>query len=281
MPLRAGLMAVGALLVTVCQLGCSSGVEGPDPDAQGSELQLSGDLVYTLDWDRTGVVFGEGSWSASNELGFEFEIDQAYAVTYSLELVPCDPVPDLDAGIGDMASWLLEWLGSRRAHAGHSGSPFNPTRLGQSMVESVHEARAYVSPVMSSQDVAYCQFHYLVARAHGGTQRLPDAYDLMGQSAAFAGRWRRGPGAWSDFEWRTNLPWGEVISLDRVDVPGAEFESNAMTRVRLQRPLRGLLKSLDPESMSPTVLANIMVKQLVQGTEVQIETPQGVWRSPP
>ena len=91
MPLRAGLMAVGALLVAVCQLGCFSGVEGPDPDAQGSELQLSGDLVYTLDWDRTGVVFGEGSWSASNELGFEFEIDQAYAVTYSLELVPCDP----------------------------------------------------------------------------------------------------------------------------------------------------------------------------------------------
>ena len=110
------------------------------------------------------------------------------------------------------------------------------------MVESVHEAQAYVSPVMSSQDVAYCQFHYLVARAHGGTQRLPDAYDLMGQSAAFAGRWRRGPGAWSDFEWRTNLLWGEVLSLEKVDVPGAGTESNAMTRVRLQRPLRGLFR---------------------------------------
>jgi len=274
-----GAFVLGALaLLCACPLGHSSDLAEAGPDGDSSGLQLGEALIYTLDWDRESVLFQGAQWSVVNELGFEFEIQQAYTTTYSLELVPCDPVTASDGGLGDLVERVLQWIGPRRAYAGHGGAPFNPTRLGQSMVEAVHMAEEVVSPSMTAQPTSYCQFHYLVARAHGGTQQMPEVIDMLGQSALVRGRWRRGEDPWMDFDWRSQLPWGEMIPLE--PVPDAEGQQpGSIARVHVERPLAGLLKGLDPETMGSEVLANTLVKQMVQGTRIEIHTEQGLWRS--
>ena len=273
-----GIVGLAALaLLGACPVSHGG---GPLEAGPNDGLELGESLVYALDWDQDGVTFQETGWSTVNDLGFEFELYQGFATTYSLELVPCDPVTAADAGLGDLVERVLQWVGPRRAHAGHGGAPFNPTRLGQSMVEAIHLAEEVVSPSMTAQPTPYCQFHYLVARAHGGTQQMPEVIDMLGQSVVFRGRWRRGEDPWTDFDWRSQLPWGEMIPLE--PVPDAEGQQpGATARVHVERPLAGLLKGLDPEQMRPEVLGNTVVKNMVQDTRVEVRTAHGLWQSPP
>lgn len=272
-----GMRLAALTLLVACPIG-----EGPDALEAGPDdgLRLGQSLVYTLDWDREGVTLHETGWSAINDLGFEFEFQQAFATTYSLELVPCDPVSRPDGGLGDLVERVLGWIGPRKAFAGHGGAPFNPTRLGQSLVESIHGAVPFVSAPMTADGNTYCQFHYLVARAHGGTQQLPETLDYLGRSAILQGRWRQADGPWQDFDWRSEVPWGEMKPLEPAVADGP-LSADAPTQVLVTRPLHGLLRALDPVQMRPEVLANTVIKNMVQGTRIEIRTAHGRWRSQP
>lgn len=275
-------------LVTLSALAACSGpksgaAEAGQSGSDAAHLNLGGQLIYTLDWDRRGIQTDEteGRWTATNELGLEFELTQAYAVTYSLELVPCVWPPEEDAGLGDLARRLWEFLGPRQAYAGHDGEAANPTRIASSRAEPIHEPQAYVSPIVSSQSTSYCQLHYLVARAHGGTEQLPEAPDMLGRSAYLSGRWRAPGGDWTSFQWSTDLPWGELLQLHFDDEESSEVARGDPTRVVITRPLAGLLTGVDPRQMGAQVLANTVIKQMVLGTRVRVETATGVWTSPP
>ena len=269
---------IACALLIACPI--PSGGHSFDASSVGDKITLDASLVYTLDWDREGVTFLGTGWSTVNDLGFEFEIRQAFATTYSMELVPCDSEARPDAGLGDLVERVLEWIGPSKAFAGHGGAPFNPTRLGQSLVESVHNVVPFVSAPIAVEGATYCQFHYLVARAHGGTQQLPGTLDYVGHSAIFEGRWRQSEGPWQDFQWKSQLPWGEILALE--SVAGADKQPvGAPTEVLVIRPLAGLMRGLDPVEMRAEVLGNQVVKNMVEGTRIEIRTARGLWRSPP
>ena len=53
------------------------------------------------------------------------------------------------------------------------------------------------------------------------------------------------------------------------------------TEVLVIRPLDGLMRGLDPVEMRAEVLGNQVVKNMVEGTRIEIRTARGLWRSPP
>ena len=271
----------GQALLLLVALGCPSATPDAEP-AHGGVLHLGGMLAYTLAWDRDGIsqTPGSGTWSVRNDLGFEFEVQRAFASMYRFELLPCVWPPIEDAGWGDVALRLMQWVGSRTAQAGHSGDPPNPTRLLKWM-EPFHEPQDVARAALPSAATSYCQVHYAVARADAQTDDVGDAPDLMGQTLVLRGRWRQGSEAWTDFEWISALPWGAFQALNYVPgEPSLEAEG-APVKVVVQRPLAALFKGLEPATQRAEVLGNKVVKALVEGLVVRITTPQGVWQTGP
>jgi hypothetical protein len=239
---------------------------------------LGGMLSYSLDWDRSGVQFSEGgdSWSATNNLGIEFQIDRGFVVSNRMELLPCLwPPPEGDAGVGDLALRALSWITGARAHAGHSGDPPNSTRT-RNWAEPIHKSLTVGHSAHETSAEAYCQFSYAIARADIATIDRPDEPSLVGSSLTLSGRWRAAPDQpWLAFDWETAMPWG--VLWDFVWLESAQNQNDALVAVTVTRPLLGILTDLNPATQSVEVLGNKAVQNMVEGMRVTLEHRGELW----
>ena len=235
-------------------------------------------LSYSLDWDRTGVRFNErrDSWSATNNLGIEFQIDRGFLVSNRMELLPCLwPPSEGDAGFGDVALRALSWITGGRAQAGHSGDPTNSTRT-RNWAEPIHKALSVGHSSHETSAEAYCQFSYAIARADIATIDRPDEPSLLGFSLTLAGRWRSAPDQpWLAFDWETAMPWG--VLWDFVWLEAAQSPNDSLVAVTVTRPLLGILRDLNPATQSAEVLGNKSVQNMVEGTRVTLDYQDGLW----
>ena len=72
------------------------------------------DISYALTWNTAGVELGDTGFSLTNNLGIQVQIDTAYLVLYSTQMVACEREESV-------LGHLFRWFTPRLAHAGHGG----------------------------------------------------------------------------------------------------------------------------------------------------------------
>ncbi|MCB9764690.1 MAG: hypothetical protein H6739_33250 [Alphaproteobacteria bacterium] len=243
------------LSLALAALGCAAGPQ-EDSAAPAAGVTLS-EVVYRSRFVTEGLTPGEkGGWSVDTAAGYHVEVDRAWAVTWSLQLVACSV--NQQAG-----GWSL--LGSGVAWASH-GDDSDPSILPAPVAEDL--AAPAPSTLGSARFPAarYCEVHALLARSLTETLHLPETPDLFGTSLYVEGRWSVGGGAPVPFVVQTSLNYGALSDLDAAIVRG----SGGHAAVTWTRDLSTWMDGVAFADLDEDALARALVANLVQQATVSV-----------
>jgi len=261
----------------------------------------SNNLFYTLDWDWGKAIpnkTGQG-WVVTTDLDYRVMLERGYLTTNSVELIPCDDtsaaklseaeyqgesrVPDntkiQDALFQRFNTRILNPFKLQPAYAGHGNPVYNPSRLTRPYVETLTRPAAVQIETHSVPRAAYCQAHYLVARAAGAVQNQPADPTLGGVSLWLEGKYKAPRSAIAKpFTIKTRLAWGTITRLTTLPPPLSlkglqnnhrlELATRASpVRITLRRNLGAMFDGVDFESMSERDRAKAVLRTLTRSVE--------------
>jgi hypothetical protein len=257
---RSGVAGVAAGLLLVASLGCRSTTPVASAPAPHT-------VRYRLTWAADDVaVDADGSWEVTTDTGYRVRITRGWVTSYSMELVEC---PRTAAAYG--AAWLPA-LGPDAAWAGHNAGTPNPAAIRPMQVESLTNPTAHDVGTVTLAPQAYCQVHYLVARAGHDSPGLPSALDMVDVSLHVEGTYRA-PDATTDtaFTIHTASAYGQLFA--RVGNPPTALHADTGTidlAVEVRRRRSRLFDGVDFAHMPVKTVALRMLQALVDGAEVEV-----------
>lgn len=237
---------VGALLLAAA---CDSGPPKPV------------DVRFDLAWYTQGVALGDGRATFTSDTGYVIELDRLEVTTYSVELMPCEPLPRKQSG--------LSLIGT--AWAGHqSGHP--PTRTNAAGFEAPLKTTVITMDKIAVPDVAYCAAHYLIGRLldppPGADPAAASA--TTGFSLRLHGRYRKTDGeAWTDLDLDSPVAHGILVNFTDPK-NGARLKSG--DAVRVTRKLAPIFDGVDFGAMDPAAQVRQILRQIVSSTVVSWHT---------
>lgn len=211
-------------------------------------------IRYRLAW-RWGRAARtpDGGWEVVTDLGYRVHVNRGYLTSYSMELVECPPLAPL--------GWLL---GPSPAYAWHSADMVNPATVRSAPVESLIALRAQDAGTVRLPPQAYCQVHYLIARATTASRGLPADVDMVDSSLGVEGTVQRDGTSPTALVVKTASPNALLRPIPRVDTGTQD------TLVVLRRDLGRLFDGIDFDTAPGRVVANRIVENLVNGTRVKV-----------
>jgi hypothetical protein len=120
---------------------------------------------------------------------------------------------------------------------------------------------------------AYCQFHYLVARAGHDSPGLPGELDMVDASLHLEGTYRA-PGAVDETPFTLHTSVANGALLDHGGNPPAPIHVDTgveSVRVTVVRRLKALFKGVDFVKLNERALPGHLLQSFVDGVEVKIE----------
>ena len=234
-----------------------------------------GELSYRLDWSwGQAEPSSDGvGWEVVTDLGYKVVVEEGFLVTYSMEVVECDPV--IPEGFG---AWLWKQVGPGVAWAGHSGLAENPAAIRVSRVESLTSPKALVLGPLELAPQRYCNIHYLVARADEDTLELPTEVDLDRVSVYIRGSWQAPDSAAAvPFQFETALAAGvlfDLFPLGAFDTErsGVEFDTSLQgAQVVITRDLGRFFDGLDFVETEGAALERALLRTFMQNTRIEVE----------
>jgi hypothetical protein len=255
---------VVCFLGTLLLSGCSH--SPPSPTAHR--------VRYQLDWVLDGVrKTADGkAWEVTNDLGYRVRVTRGYVTSYSMELVEC---PKNTAATPLARLGTLLWpVVEGTAYAGHlTGTP-NPAAIHPMQVESLTEPVPHEVGTVLLAPQAYCQLHYLVARAGRDAPGLPADLDMVDTSLHIDGTYQA-PGTAADvpFTVQTASAYGALFdhavnSAAPIHVDTGRSALEVTVRLRLGKIFDGV----DFVKMTDRMVAGQVLRSLVNHAEVEIKS---------
>jgi len=249
---RTALVAVWTVVAPVFASACHAPAAPPPAPHR---------VDYRLTWAHDDVTPArDGSWSVTNDLGYEVRVKRGWITSYSMELVECPKAA------------LFEWLGPRAAWAGHASGTPNPAAIRPMQVEALTQPTGHDVGSVTLAPQPYFQLHYLVARAGKDAPGLPDGIDMVDASLHLEGSYRApGGGAETPFTVHTAVAYGQLFDRtarsDRVLHVDTGRES---VRVEVRRRRRHMFDRVDFSRMAERQLALQILTSFVNDAEVEI-----------
>ncbi|MDA0240658.1 MAG: hypothetical protein O3A84_11625 [Proteobacteria bacterium] len=232
--------------------------------------QTLASVTVNLAWNRDGVSLKDGRLSLTNDLGYRIVLEQAYIVNLSVELIPCHEWSGkLNGGIG---TWIQALLFGRSAHAGHSlfGSP---SKLQNSVAESLLGSAPMTLGKIDAPDVEYCSLHYLIGRAWAVTKALPSMPDLLNLSLFLSGQFSPpGKGEAQAFLIKSSEASGRILTMVQGDGQGGDRNLPKPAKIVVTRRISGLFDGIDFSNPVSAETARAVLQNLVTGSTVTAGT---------
>jgi hypothetical protein len=149
-------------------------------DTASSRSASDGDIIYRTDWDWGEAIPTDNGWSVTNDLSFAVIVHKAYLVNYTVQLLDCDDHAHTS---------LLDGLSPDMAFAGH-GDGINSALVEASFVEDLARPAQHEFGRVTVDSLAYCEAHYLIARAGSETRFPRDDIDMYGVSLYIEGTYK-------------------------------------------------------------------------------------------
>jgi hypothetical protein len=226
---------------------------------------------YRLTWAQDDVVpvGQDGAWEVDSSLGYRVRVTRGWVTSYSTELVEC---PRAAAASGALGVFF-----PADAVAGHNAGTPNPAAVKPMLVESLTKPVAEDAGTVSLAPQAYCQLHYLVARAGRESPGLPADVDMVDASLHVEGTYRA-PNATTDaaFAVHTASAYGQLFA--RVAEPPGALRADPGTGalvVEIRRRRSRLFDGVDFLRMPAKSVGLRMLQALVDGAEVTVRRDDG------
>lgn len=225
---------------------------------------------YEVAWDWDGIVHApdDAAWEVTNDLGYVVRVHRGCLTTYSMELVEC---PKTGRIASDLVVALRSLLEPPPAWAGHSSGTPNPAAIRPMQVESlVVPSRREVGTVTLAPQ-AYCQLHYLIARAGHDSPGLPNDLDMVDASLHVDGTYRA-PGAASPMPFTIHTAIANGGLFDRTLSSMAIHVDTGLvtTRVTVWRHLGSLFDAVDFATMPDAVRAGRILTSIIDHVGIEI-----------
>ena len=225
---------------------------------------------YQIAWARDDVAQAtEGvGWEVTNALGYRVRVTRGYVTTYSMELVEC---PKLGAAPADVVAALSSLLEPPSAWAGHASGTPNPAAIRPMQVESLLAPTDREVGTVMLVPQAYCQMHYLIARAGHDSPGLPSELDMVDASLHVDGTYRA-PGATrpTPFTIHTAIANGGLFDRTATSAPIRVDTGRTTTRVTVRRHLGSLFDAVDFTTMTEGVRAEGILASIIDHVEIEI-----------
>ena len=218
--------------------------------------QNEGVLVHEVTYDLAWDLDGSALQSLQNNLGYQVEIETAYLVHYSVQLIPCAEESSVTAAV--FAPWI--------AIAGH-GDENDPSMSPIPVVEALHGQEPLSLGTVQMTPNRYCGVHYLIGRANVASDGLPPEVSLVDRSLYVRGHWHKEGGQVTAFEWETELAYGAFREIPADSPEGA-------IRWLVTRTPDALFQDVDFEESSDTQQMWQFLINAVDGVHVRIESSE-------
>ena len=228
----------------------------------------SGSIRYSAAWAWGSAIDTPGpGWEVTTDLGYRVQVETGALVFYSTELLACEHehTQMLWQRLGDL---LGELIGPATAYAGH-GDEDSPAEVMPILVESLAEPATTELGTVQVSEPAYCQGHYLVARATDG--------EMAGRSLTVAGTITGPDGESRPFAIDTSLAWGTIADLQlpyATDVDGSAAIHGDIGDETLEivvvRGLDTLFDGVDFAGIDATEQAKMILRNLTNHTALMI-----------
>ena len=171
------------------------------------------EVRYRLDWTwgRAHAASGNGGWDVVTDRGYRVHVARGWLTSYSVELVECPRTPPPPATAllwGALAAFTV-----RPAYAAHEVGTPNPAAINTPHVESLDQPVATEVGAVMLRPQAYCQAHYLIARASRAAQGLPAAVDMVDASLYLEGTYQA-PAAGNAVPFTVRTPVANGVQSD-------------------------------------------------------------------
>lgn len=245
MPMRARLIVLTALLALAA--------------ACGQKPRAPVNVQFDLAWDTAGAKVDGGHALMTTDTGYEVELDRLALTTYSVELMPCQPLPPPKKA-------AISFIGT--AWAGHeAGHP--ATRTNKAGFEAPLTAAARTMDRIPVPDVAYCGAHYLIGRLLDPPPGM-DPADTVGFSLRAHGRYRKaGEDVWTELTLDSPVAHGILVNFPD-GAKGTRFKDGDV--VVMTRKLGPMFNGVDFAAMDEAAVVRQILRQLVSGTVVSWHT---------
>jgi hypothetical protein len=243
-------------LVTVLVAGALGCGESPSAPARTPHA-----IHYRLAWTWGHAVRVPDGWTVRTDRGFQVRVTRGYAVPFSIELVEC-PTPQ------PATSRVLDWLGAPPAYAFHSANAVNPATFRGAPVESLTAPVDREVGTITLQPQAYCQIHYLVARATRDSAGLPADVDMVDVSL-----YLEGSVGFPDGRTEQPLALRVTASDGRLAPLAAPIDTGTTAvRVTVSRDLGRLFDGIDFATTPAAVVGNRVLGNLVHTARLSAES---------
>lgn len=247
----------------------AAAILGADELAAQSEPGPTTSILF--EWDHTGVTITDGRISLTNDLGYRIDLNQAYIVNLSVELVPCEKWSAL--AVPEKRSVLYDLVFGRPAFAGHSRFR-SPSRLQHSTAEPLTGSTIWSLGTVTPPDVAYCQAHYLIGRAVAVTNNLPTSPDLRNLSLYLAGRFETpGDPVPRRFEIKTAEASGQIVKLTGPSGQPFSRKLPSGASVLVRRRLAPLFDGINFSNYPSPETARAVLRNLVRSITATVQEP--------
>ncbi|MCI0710894.1 MAG: hypothetical protein L0154_12100 [Chloroflexi bacterium] len=197
-----------------------------------------GEIIYRTGWTWGDAVPTDNGWTVTNDLGVVVTVEKAYLVNFAVQLLECED---------HSHTTLLESLLPDTARAGH-GDGINPALVDSSFVEDFAHPDTIEFGKVTVESLAYCEAHYLIARAGSETRFQPEDVDMYGVSLYVEGTYQNVD---SDetfpFTAQTHLANGKQLTLHLPDstMPVHVEVGEERVEILVQRQLDRLFDGID------------------------------------
>ena len=269
------LSVVGLALLAGCWQGASA------PAARSPHA-----VHYVVEWAVDGIEWtpDHRAWEVTNDLGYRVRVTRGYLTSYSMELVEC-PRATATPPVARNEIFLQQTVMAMRsigaaldtalvgtAHAGHASGTPNPAAIRPMQIESLLEPRPREVGTVLLQPQAYCQLHYLAARASGDARDLPADVDMADTTLHVEGAYR-GPGTTTDtaFTVHSALANGGLVDHTSDGTPIRVDPGGGALRVTVRRRLARIFDGVAFAAMDERARARQILQSVIDHLEVTIE----------
>ena len=267
--------------VVLCIYGCDGAggsatedaAQAPPDTPAEAEVAVHYDLRWS--WGRGHALDDGQGWETVSDLGYRVQVHQGYAVSYSMELIPCEPPPDDTEDRGSLGALKLLWLPAllaRPAHANHGAWQNNPIGMYVPHAERLTPPGDLALGTSHGTLGDYCGFHYLVARANRDTKLLPDEPRIMGASLHLEGVYYAPEATVPEpFRIHTSLPIGRIWDIAEVDiVRSSDDPPTGGIVVRVHKDLGALFDGVDFAALTGALFEQAALNALIAACRVEI-----------
>ena len=227
----------------------------------------SGSITYRAAWEWGEAIDTPGpGWEVTTDLSYRVQVETGAVVFYSAELLACEH---------EHTETLWQWLGNllgdltgpTTAYAGHTDES-NLAEVMPILVESLTGPATTELGSVQVGEPAYCQGHYLVARAVDG--------EMAGRSLTVSGTVTGPDGTAQPFAIDTALAWGTIAELQLPYATGDDSAAihgeigNDTLEIVIDRKLDTLFDGVDFAGMDATEKAKTVLRNLTNHTALLI-----------